>query len=265
MKSSFENRTGHKTKFCALAACVAAEAVKIRRSKVVWVTLGILMVFAVFLNLFRTGMVSNLSGETGPSLFSGNDIASYFKMAVMMMYATGSWGFGFIAAWIFGREFADHTVKDLLALPFPRSTIVFAKCIVFAAVVLVFSVCQFAAYCVMGIVVPVSDGWSWEFAAGVFGQHIVATLMIAALSTPVMFLASCTRGFLAPIAVLIIALMMTNLAGAAGIAAYYPWSIPRTFTETGTVAPAGIAVLVFTCLAGLAASVAWWRYADQNK
>jgi ABC-2 type transport system permease protein len=249
----------------ALTAWVWAEAIKIRRSKVMWITLGILMAFAVFLSLFRTGLVSNLNGDTGSALFGSDDIASYFKMAVMMMYAAGSWAFGFLAAWIFGREFADRTVKDVLALPFPRSTIVFAKGIVLLVIIMVFSLCQFAAYCVMGIVVPVQGGWSWEFAAGVLGRHIITALMMAALSTPVIFLASCARGYLAAIAVLIITLMMTNLAGAAGIAAYYPWSIPRTFSEGGTIAPASIAVLVFTFLAGLAASAAWWRYADQNK
>ena len=38
--------------------------------------------------------------------------------------------FGLIATWVFGREYADHTVKDLLALPTPRSAIVLAKFVV---------------------------------------------------------------------------------------------------------------------------------------
>jgi ABC-2 type transport system permease protein len=248
----------------SLFACVWAETLKVCRSKVTWITLGVLMGFSVFLNLFRTGIVSGMNGDSG-DMFGSGDIASYFKMAMMMMYATGSWGFGFIAAWIFGREFTDRTAKDLLALPFPRSTIVFAKYIVLALIILVFSICQFAAYCVMGIAVPVSEGWSWQFTAGVFMRHLVLSIMMIALSTPVIFLASCTRGYLAAIAVLVIVLMMTNLAEPIGIAAYYPWSILRTFSEKGTISPVSITVLVFTSLAGLTAAAAWWRYADQNK
>ena len=35
--------------------------------------------------------------------------------------------FGFIAVWVFGREYSDRTMKDLLALPTPRWAIVSAK------------------------------------------------------------------------------------------------------------------------------------------
>jgi ABC-2 type transport system permease protein len=248
----------------SLSACVWAELLKIRRSKITWIVLGILTIFAVFPNLFRLGIVNGINGETS-DMFGSDDIASYFKMSMMMMYATSSWCFGFIAAWIFGREFSDRTVKDLLAMPFARSVIVFAKSIVLVLVILAFSVCQFASFCVMGIIVPVSGGWSWQFTAGIFAQYLLSTLMITALSTPVVFLASCTRGYLGSTAVLVIVLMMTNFAGAMGIDAYYPWSIPRNFAEDGTIALASIVVLVFTFLAGLAASVAWWQYADQNK
>jgi ABC-2 type transport system permease protein len=40
--------------------------------------------------------------------------------------------FTFLTAWVFGREFADHTAKQLLALPTPRAAIVSAKCVVVA-------------------------------------------------------------------------------------------------------------------------------------
>ncbi|MEV0143917.1 MULTISPECIES: ABC transporter permease [unclassified Nonomuraea] len=37
-----------------------------------------------------------------------------------------------IAIWLFGREFSDHTAKDLLALPTSRTAIVAAKFVVAA-------------------------------------------------------------------------------------------------------------------------------------
>src|SRR5699024_11556378 len=39
----------------------------------------------------------------------------------------GIFVFGFVNSWIFGREYADNTIKDLLALPYPRAVIVLAK------------------------------------------------------------------------------------------------------------------------------------------
>jgi ABC-2 type transport system permease protein len=38
--------------------------------------------------------------------------------------------FGLTVIWAFGREFSDHTVKDLLALPTRRTTVVAAKFVV---------------------------------------------------------------------------------------------------------------------------------------
>ena len=40
--------------------------------------------------------------------------------------------FSLLAAWLFGREYADNTLKDLLALPTPRRSIVLAKFLVLA-------------------------------------------------------------------------------------------------------------------------------------
>jgi len=41
-------------------------------------------------------------------------------------------GFAFVTGWVFGREYSDRTVKDLLALPTPRLSIVLSKFIVVA-------------------------------------------------------------------------------------------------------------------------------------
>ena len=58
------------------------------------------------------------------------DWPSYLGLLVEMISALGLLGFGFIASWVFGREYSDRTVKDLLALPIPRSYIVVSKFIV---------------------------------------------------------------------------------------------------------------------------------------
>jgi len=43
------------------------------------------------------------------------------------MAAGGFFLFVLIISWVFGREFSDGTVKDLLAVPVPRSSILLAK------------------------------------------------------------------------------------------------------------------------------------------
>lgn len=52
---------------------------------------------------------------------------SYVSLHVQMIAVGGILVFGFVTSWIFGREYADRTVKDLLALPYSRAVIVIAK------------------------------------------------------------------------------------------------------------------------------------------
>src|SRR5699024_4683151 len=52
---------------------------------------------------------------------------SYLSLYAQIIAVGGVFVFGFITSWIFGREFADNTIKDLLALPYSRAVIILAK------------------------------------------------------------------------------------------------------------------------------------------
>ena len=45
------------------------------------------------------------------------DWNSYFGILTQSIGVGGVLIFGFVASWIFGREYSDGTAKDLLALP----------------------------------------------------------------------------------------------------------------------------------------------------
>lgn len=55
---------------------------------------------------------------------------SYLHVLAQAISVGGLIVFGFSTAWIFGREYADKTIKDLLALPISRNVIVASKFIV---------------------------------------------------------------------------------------------------------------------------------------
>jgi len=245
----------------ALRAAVWAELLKLRRSKVTWAILLIFAAMPVFMSLFRMGMFQERAGD----ILGANRIAEYFKMAEQVLALHGCIAFGFLAAWVFGREFSDRTVIDLLSLPFPRSTIVYSKCIALIAAVFILALCQFLVFCVMGIVVPLDDGFSLGYAVKAFGRYRYLAFMLAAISAPIVFVASVSRNYLLPLGVLIFAMVTANVAGNIGLAAYFPWSIPKMYIETGALSAASVVILIVTALAGVAASVAWWRYADQNR
>src|SRR5699024_11259865 len=57
------------------------------------------------------------------------NLTSDINLHAQMIAVGGIFVFGFVTSWIFGREYADKTVTDLLALPYSRAIIVWAKLI----------------------------------------------------------------------------------------------------------------------------------------
>lgn len=58
------------------------------------------------------------------------DWPSYLSLLSQAVSIGGILVFGFVTSWIFGREYSDRTIKDLLALPISRNIIVLSKFIV---------------------------------------------------------------------------------------------------------------------------------------
>jgi ABC-2 type transport system permease protein len=94
---------------------------------------------------------------------------------------------------------------------------------------------------------------------------ITAGLVIAAM-LPFAFFASLGRGYLLPIGVCFIALILANLVMAAGWGEYFPWAILAIYAQgKEALHPASFGIVLTTGLVGLAGTYAWWKYADQNK
>jgi len=70
-------------------------------------------------------------GTKATLLRLGNaDWSAYLGFLIQGMAAIGLIGFGFVSSWVFVREYAERTAKDILALPVSRLYIVIAKFIV---------------------------------------------------------------------------------------------------------------------------------------
>ena len=94
---------------------------------------------------------------------------------------------------------------------------------------------------------------------------ITAGLVIAAM-LPFAFFASLGRGYLLPIGVSFMALILANLVMAAGWGEYFPWSILAIYAQgKEALPPVSFGIVLLTGLVGVAGTYLWWKYADQNK
>jgi ABC-2 type transport system permease protein len=253
-----------------------AETLKMVRSKVPLLT-AIGFCFAplaggLFMVILKDPEAAKSLGliTTKAQLLTGTaDWPSFFGFLAQAVAAGGMVLFSIMTIWVFGREFSDHTVKELLALPTPREAIVAAKFVVIAIWSLVITVFIFGIGLAVGglVVIP---GWS----EGLLGTSLVNILGSAALTVPLMsfvaLLASMGRGYLPPFGWTIFTLFLANLSVILGWGDWLPWAVPGLFG--GAAGPRAeflgvhsYILLALASLIGLAATFYWWRSADQTR
>ena len=168
-------------------------------------------------------------------------------------------------SWVFGREFTDGTLKDLLAVPVPRGSILLAKFIVVALWSAALAVLLFGLGLGMGALFHLPGGTTVILLQGCLRAALTAGLVVAAM-LPFAFFASLGRGYLLPIGVCFMVLILANVVMAAGWGEYFPWAILAIFAEGKEALPAAsYAIVLMTGLVGVAGTYVWWKYADQNR
>jgi len=202
--------------------------------------------------------------------------------ANLLAYASTSWPsyFGLLAqivaagvfiiscliiSWVFGREFADHTLKDMLAVPVQRSSILLAKFIVTAAWSAVLAALTLIIGLVTGALLGLPESSPAVLLHGGIVMAVTSCLVIVVV-LPFAFFASLGRGYLLPIGVAILVLILANLTAVIGLAPYFPWAIPGLYAQgQGTLLPMSYFIVILTGVAGMAGTHLWWKYADQSR
>ena len=190
---------------------------------------------------------------------------AYLSLFGQMIAAGGFLFFCLIVSWVFGREFSDGTLKDLLAVPVPRSSILLAKFAVSAAWSVGLSLAIILLSLAMGAAIGLPQGSTEVIVQGCLRALLVAGMTILVVM-PFALFAFIGRGYLLPVGVAILALIMSNVVAIAGWGEYFPWAIPGLYSQPQfTLSPASYWVVIFTGLAGIVATYLWWRFADQSR
>ena len=253
-----------------------AEVLKARRSKVSLLTVAAVSMLPAAAGLF-TVILKNpeqarqmgLLGAKAELAMGTADWPTFFYVLVLGTAAGGALLLAFIAAWVFGREFSDHTAKELLALPTPRVVIVGAKFVLIGLWTLGLALWIYLLGVGIGMVVGIPGG-SPELAWTSFRYLMLAVLLNCLLMPWVALFASIGRGYLPPLGWAILALALAQILTVLGWADWFPWAIPALVGELAgpNAEPVPIhsfVLVLLTFIAGVAATLAWWRSADQAR
>jgi len=252
---------------------LATEFLKLRRSKVTWGTFGALSIVPLAIALFTwivrepgraaqlglLGTKANLAGlqATWPA---------YLSMFTLAVGVGGMLLLAFIVAFVFGREYAEGTAKNLLALPVGRQRIVVAKFVVVGVWWLALVAAVLAESLVIGAALSL-PGFSVALVLGAVRDVALVAGAGYLLAPPVAWITVLGRGYLPPLGFALATLALGDVFTHTGWAAWFPWSVVPLFVgavgnRQATVATGSVTVVALTFVAGVAATVAQLRYAD---
>jgi len=227
--------------------------------------LGIAFLIFVARNPEISQQLGLISAKADLMAYAATDWRSYLGLFGMIIAAGGILLFSLVVTWVFGREFTDSTLKDMLAVPVGRSSIVLAKFILAVIWSAVLTLVILFAGLVTGAIIRLPGGSLSVLLQGSALVLITAGMVIAVVM-PFAIFASVGRGYLLPIGAAILALMMANLVALAGWGEYFPWGVPGIYAMGDSpLTPVSYWIVLFTGLVGIFGTVLWWKYADQSR
>jgi ABC-2 type transport system permease protein len=253
-----------------------AELIKIKHSKIIGATFIAFalapVMGAVFMLIVQNDEALAQAGVLATKAKAMNFEAnwkSYFDILAQAVGVGGVVVFGFVASWIFGREYSDGTAKDMFSLPTSRTKILNAKFILLALWCLLLVISNLLAASILGTLLHLPQmGTSWLSQS--LSDYFITTALTIMVSVPVAFLALLGKGYLAPLGFVALTLVFAQIIAATGYGSYFPWSVPGLYSGAGgeykmLLDKYSYGILMLTGFSGYLATVIYWNNADQTK
>jgi ABC-2 type transport system permease protein len=253
-----------------------AEMLKMRRSKVpLFTAIGFSippLIGGLFMIILKDPARAQSMGLISAKAQLTVGVAEWATLFNLLAQATAVGGmilFSVFTAWVFGREFSDHTAKELLALPTSREMIVGAKFILVAGWTFLLTILCYLLGLVVGSLVDI-PGWSLNLLRSA-SIDILGTGVLTILLLPfVAYVASAGKGYLPSFGWMILTVALAQIIIITGWGNWFPWSIPALFS--GAAGPRSdllgwysyLILLIASCL-GTLATFNWWRNADHTR
>lgn len=251
------------------------EYMKLRRSRITWITFLVYSIFPVVGGLFMYILKDpegarrlGLLGAKASLSVGSADWTGYLGFMGAMSAVGGMLLISVIVTYLFGREYVENTAKNMLALPIRRERFVVSKFFV----ALVWFAALTVWFCVEGLAVGWLldlSGWSVQAFAHELWVIISTAGLLVMLSTVTAWIAQASKGYMAPLGFTMGTLILGAFLGHTGWGQWFPWTIvPMIAGLTGPVQaipPGSYIVVAAACAAGLAATLLHIRRADNTQ
>ncbi|HWM92814.1 MAG TPA: ABC transporter permease [Thermoanaerobaculia bacterium] len=259
-----------------LPTVLGTELLKLRRSKVTWLTWLAFSIMPVVGGLFMwilkepdRARALGLLGAKAQVAGGSADWPSFVAALAQMTGVGGMMLTAVITTYVFGREYADGTAKNMLALPVRRESFVIAKLLVVALWFAVLVAAIFVEGAAIGLALDLPG-----LSSGLLGRAArdvgLCAAMCCLLIPPVAWIATLGRGYLPPLGFAIVTLVLGNVFAATGWGKWFPYSIVPLYTgiagpRVSVLEPGSYVVVLLLFAAGVAATVWQVRSADDTQ
>jgi ABC-type transport system involved in multi-copper enzyme maturation permease subunit len=244
-------------------AVLSTELLKLRRSRVTWLTFAAYTFMVAMAGFFMWMMMNpgaaesiGLLGQKAKLSVGGQalDWSGFLTFIVEMSGIGGLIMCSIVVTYVFGREYAEGTAKNMLTLPIPRSSFVLAKVIVSAAWFASMTLWMVIETAAVGLVLGL-PGLTVALFVSTVGKVFALSLMSLCCAMLVAWVAVQAHGYFAPLGFSILTLVLASIFGHTGWGPWAPWSIVGIFS--GAAGPGGAltwgsyAVLAATLVSGI--------------
>ncbi|MEA2562307.1 MAG: type transport system permease protein [Acidobacteriota bacterium] len=259
-----------------LATVIGTELLKLRRSKITWLTwLAFSLapgVGGLFMWILKEPDRARALGLLGTKARLSGGSADWPSFAAVLAQMTGVGGMvltAVIATYVFGREYSDGTAKNMLALPVRRESFVFAKLFVVALWFAVLVTANFVEGVAIGLALDL-PGFSPELLGRAARDVALSAAMCGLLVPPVAWIATLGRGYLPPLGFAIVTFVLGNVFAATGWGKWFPYAIVPLYTgiagpRVSMLEPGSYVVVLLVFAAGVTATVWQVRSADDTQ
>lgn len=252
-----------------MGPAVGIEWLKLRRSRLslitlILVALGCPALTAGFMAAAAQGPADTSLAIKINAMLVGEGWTAYLGMLTQILSVTALVGAGVVVSWSFGREFSDHSLGSLFALPTSRAEIAGAKFVVLIGWTMALSglalIAAIALAPVAGLHMPI------DAAAGPIVKVVLVGLTGGLLAFPLAFVATAARGSLPAVACLILIVVVTQVITVVGLGGWFPYAVISLWSGMGgaTVAaqitPPQLLLVPLTGAIGCVATIGWWRH-----
>ncbi|MDR0364676.1 MAG: ABC transporter permease [Bacteroidales bacterium] len=259
----------------SLIKALKAEIIKNKNSNITWITFAAFalapVMGGIFMLILRDSNDLAKTSTLSAKMEFMNVAANWDSYLNILSQAVGVGGiivFGFIAAWIFGREYSENTIKDLLALPISMAKISNAKFIVYIFWTIGLAFFNLLTGLIIGLLLHLPTSNDFLVSAHLSNYFITAILTIL-ISMPTAFFAVWQKGYLAPLGFMALTLVFSQIIAATGYGYYFPWSIPGLYSGAGgeyklQLDALSYGILILTSMAGYFSTIVYYRFSRKN-